>query len=222
MSEARYLRFGRFRLDRRERVLARDGVPVALPPKAVDLLIALADEPGALRTKEELLGRVWPDVIVDESNLSQTIFVLRKALGDDAGQWIVTVPRRGYRFSGEVTADDSGATAAPTQGPEQATDWRPRSPLVIAAAIAIILLGVATAVVIKLRGRNDGDAIHSIAVLPFRPLDEQRSDRPLELGIADTLITKLSVLPDLIIAPTRAVAAFVDHPIDSLAAGRAL
>src|SRR3954451_15186147 len=105
MSEARYLRFRPLRLDRHERLLARDGVPVALPPKAVDLLIALTEEPGALRTKEELLARVWPDVVVDESNLSQTIFVLRKALGDD--EWIVTVPRRGYRFSGAVIADDS-------------------------------------------------------------------------------------------------------------------
>jgi DNA-binding winged helix-turn-helix (wHTH) protein/TolB-like protein/Flp pilus assembly protein TadD len=212
VSEARYLRFGSFRLDLRERLLAREGVPVALPPKAVDLLIALTDEPGALRTKEELLARVWPDVVVDESNLSQTIFVLRKALADDDGQWIVTVPRRGYRFSGEVIADDSAATP---------TRRRPRAVL-IAAAIAIVVIAATTVAIIKLRKRHDGDTIHSIAVLPFRPLDEQRGDRPLELGIADTLITKLSVLPDLIISPTRAVAAFVDHPVDSLAAGRTL
>src|SRR4051812_5889762 len=133
MSEARYLRFGPFRLDRRERLLARDGVPVALPPKAIDLLIALTDEPGALRTKEELLARVWPDVVVDESNLSQTIFVLRKALGDDAGQWIVTVPRRGYRFSGEVTADDSAPAVTPVP-------QRKRPTFLIAAAIAVVLI----------------------------------------------------------------------------------
>ncbi|HXH90184.1 MAG TPA: winged helix-turn-helix domain-containing protein [Thermoanaerobaculia bacterium] len=223
MSELRYLRFGPFRLDRRERLLMRDGQPAALPPKAVDLLIALTAEPGALRTKEELLAQVWPDVVVDESNLSQTIFVLRKALGDDDGQWIATVPRRGYRFSGKVSADDSAAMPAPAeaQGSEPNRRWN-RSRLVIAAAIAVILIAAATIAIIKLRKRHQGDAIHSIAVLPFRPLDEQRGDRPLELGIADTLITKLSVLPDLIIAPTRAVAAFVDHPVDSLAAGRTL
>jgi len=227
MSEPRYLRFGPFRLDRRERLLARDGQPVALPPKAVDLLIALTEEPGALRTKEELLTRVWPDVVVDESNLSQTIFVLRKALGDDDGRWIVTVPRRGYRFSGEVSADDSAALPAATPVPAPAPQEgpvrrRPRSKLVIAAAIAAVVIATVAIVVIKSRQRHDGDAIHSIAVLPFRPLDEQRGDRPLELGIADTLITKLSVLPDLVIAPTRAVAAFVDHPVDSRAAGRTL
>jgi DNA-binding winged helix-turn-helix (wHTH) protein/TolB-like protein/Flp pilus assembly protein TadD len=224
MSEPRYLRFGPFRLDRRERLLARDAQPVALPPKAIDLLIALTEEPGALRTKEELLARVWPDVVVDESNLSQTIFVLRKALGDDDG-WIVTVPRRGYRFSGEVTADDFAATPAPTSTPAPELEprrQRPRSRLVIAAVIAAVLIAVAIIAVIKLQTRRDAGTIHSIAVLPFRPLDEQRGDRPLELGIADTLITKLSVLPDLIIAPTRAVAAFVDHPVDSLAAGRTL
>src|SRR5213075_2590521 len=108
---------------RRERLLVRDGQPVALPPKAVDLLIALTEEPGALRTKEELLTQVWPDVVVDESNLSQTIFVLRKALGDDDGQWIATVPRRGYRFSGEASADDAAAIPAPipTPTPEPAS-----------------------------------------------------------------------------------------------------
>jgi DNA-binding winged helix-turn-helix (wHTH) protein/TolB-like protein/Flp pilus assembly protein TadD len=223
MSEPRYLRFGPFRLDRRERLLARDAQQVPLPPKAVDLLIALTEEPGALRTKEELLARVWPDVVVDESNLSQTIFVLRKALGDD--EWILTVPRRGYRFSGEVTADDSAASPAPTPAATSEPEphrQRPRSMLVIAAAIAAVLIAVATIAVIKMRTRHDADTIHSIAVLPFRPLDERRGDRPLELGIADTLITKLSVLPDLIIAPTRAVATFVDHPVDSLAAGRTL
>lgn len=217
MSEARYLRFGSFRLDRRERLLARDGVPVALPPKAIDLLMALTEEPGALRTKEGLLARVWPDVIVDESNLTQTIFVLRKALGDEAGQWIATVPRRGYRFSGEVIADDSAAPTAPA--PQKP---RSRSTILAAAMIAVILIAAATVAVIKLRRKRDGDTIHSIAVLPFRPLDEQRGDRPLELGIADTLITKLSVLPDLIISPTRAVAVFVDHPVDPLEAGRTL
>jgi DNA-binding winged helix-turn-helix (wHTH) protein/TolB-like protein/Flp pilus assembly protein TadD len=224
MSEPRYLRFGLFRLDRRERLLARDGLPVALPPKAVDLLIALTEEPGALRTKEELLARVWPDVVVDESNLSQTMFILRKALGDDAGQWIVTVPRRGYRFSAGVTADDFAPVTISTAvaGPE-AEKRRLRWPLLAAAVIAVILIAVATIAVIRLRTRREGGAIHSIAVLPFRQLDQQqRADRPLELGIADTLITKLSVLPDLIIAPTRAVAVFVDHPVDSLAAGRTL
>ena len=232
MTEPRYLRFGAFQLDRRERLLLRTGQPVALPPKAVDLLIALAEEPGALRTKEELLARVWPDVIVDESNLSQTIFVLRKALGGDE-EWIGTVPRRGYRFSGDVRAEDS-AIPAPLALPaplmplairaSEPTPRRrfPRSRPLIAAAIAAIVIAVTAAAVINLRKQHDGDTIHSIAVLPFRPLNEQRGDRPLELGIADTLVTKLSVLPDLIIAPTRAVAGFVDHPVASLVAGRTL
>ncbi len=220
MSEPRYLRFGPFRLDRRERLLARDAQPVSLPPKAIDLLIALTDEPGALRTKEELLTRVWPDVVVDESNLSQTIFVLRKALGDD--EWIVTVPRRGYRFSGEVIADDFAATPAPTAVPVSEPQKRRHPSMLVIVVIAAALIAAATIAVIKLRTRHDAGTIHSIAVLPFRPLDERRGDRPLELGIADTLITKLSVLPDLIIAPTRAVAGFVDHPADSLTAGRTL
>jgi len=221
MSETRYLRFGPFQLDLRERLLSRDAAPVALSPKAVDLLIALTEEPGALRTKEELLARVWPDVIVDESNLSQTIFVLRKALGDESGPCIVTVPRRGYRFAGDVTRDGAAPSAAPAP-PQRRRRRLSRPEIVIAAAIAAIVMAAVAIAIIRQRRSHDGDTIHSIAVLPFRPLEEQRGDRPLELGIADTLITKLSGLPDLVIAPTRAIAVFVDHPVDSLAAGRTL
>src|ERR1700682_4732598 len=99
----RFLDFGPFRLDRRERLLFSGGVAVALPPNGVALLVALTAEPGKLLSKEELISRVWPDVVVDESNLAQNIFLLRKALNDDGGRWIATVPRRGYRFVGEVS-----------------------------------------------------------------------------------------------------------------------
>lgn len=96
--------FGPYRLSIAERLLSRDGVPVALFPKAFDILVVLVESRGRLVTKEELLRRVWPDTFVQESNLSQNIHLLRKALGasDDDQTFIQTLPRQGYRFTADV------------------------------------------------------------------------------------------------------------------------
>lgn len=101
---ARYYQFGPFHLDPVQRVLLRDGQPVALQPKAFEILLLLVRNPGRLVTKEELLSTIWPKLVVEESNLSQNIFVLRKALGEsESGQgYIVTLPRRGYQFAETV------------------------------------------------------------------------------------------------------------------------
>jgi TolB-like protein/Flp pilus assembly protein TadD len=90
--------FGPFRLDVGKRVLWRDDRIVPLPPKALDLLVALVDEHGDVVTKEALLDRVWPDTFVEEANLSVNISTLRKMLGEaeDGASYIETVPRRGY------------------------------------------------------------------------------------------------------------------------------
>jgi serine/threonine-protein kinase len=95
--------FGPYRLDARKRVLWRGGELVKMPPKAVDILVALLEQHGDVVSKEELLRRVWPDTFVEEANLSVNVSALRKALGDqpDGQPWIETVPRRGYRFAGQ-------------------------------------------------------------------------------------------------------------------------
>jgi DNA-binding winged helix-turn-helix (wHTH) protein/Flp pilus assembly protein TadD len=100
-ADADAFEFGPFRLDRRARVLWRGGALEALPPRALDLLAALAERPGDVATKAELMARVWPDVVVEEANLSVQVSTLRKALGtrDDGRSWIETVPRRGYRLA---------------------------------------------------------------------------------------------------------------------------
>jgi len=101
------LEFGPFRLDARKRVLWRDGTIVPLPPKAIDLLVALVEQRGDVVTKDELLKRVWPDTFVEEANLSVNVSALRKALGaDGAGRpYIETLSRRGYRFAAHDGAD---------------------------------------------------------------------------------------------------------------------
>ena len=92
--------FGPFLLDPAKRTLLRDGVPQSLTPKAFDLLLLLVEQRGRVLSKDELLKAVWPDTFVDEANLSQQIFMLRRTLGGDSNgqEYIATIPRRGYRF----------------------------------------------------------------------------------------------------------------------------
>ncbi|MEJ7713548.1 MAG: transcriptional regulator [Pyrinomonadaceae bacterium] len=96
--------FDRFRLNVTERQLLASGEHVALSPKAFDTLVVLIRKNGNLVTKDEILKEVWRDTFVEESNLSNNIYVLRKALGEDSSGrgYIETVPRHGYRFVGEV------------------------------------------------------------------------------------------------------------------------
>jgi DNA-binding winged helix-turn-helix (wHTH) protein/tetratricopeptide (TPR) repeat protein len=85
-------------------VLLRDGAPVPLTSKAFETLLALVENARTIVTKDELLQRVWPDTIVEESNLTQAVFMLRKALGEKVAEhrYVVTVPKRGYCFVAAV------------------------------------------------------------------------------------------------------------------------
>lgn len=99
-----YYEFGPYQLNVNTRLLKRSGETVSLTPKAAEILVLLLARAGQLVEKDELLKEVWPDTFVEEANLSQNIFYLRKALGDDrAGpKYIETVTRRGYRFIATV------------------------------------------------------------------------------------------------------------------------
>src|ERR1700737_5138475 len=106
MPEDRVLEFHNFRLDVSARSLTRDGELVPLPPKIVETLILLAENPGKTILKDELMEKVWPGTFVEEGSLARNISILRKALGDssDDQQWIKTVPKRGYCFVAPVSA----------------------------------------------------------------------------------------------------------------------
>jgi TolB-like protein/Tfp pilus assembly protein PilF len=98
-------RFGPFVLDVTDRSLKRDGVPVPLTPKLFDLLVALVEGAGRLVEKDALLKKVWPDVAVEEGNLTKGVFSLRQLLdSDDSSRYIETIPKRGYRFVAPVMA----------------------------------------------------------------------------------------------------------------------
>jgi len=141
------LEFTPFVLDPAKRVLLRAGVPQTLTPRAFDLLLLLVQQRDRVLSKDEILRAVWADTIVEESNLNQQVFVLRKALnGDGHGpEYIATVPRRGYRFVGEVT--ERSATLSPPSGTSSAAiDERGRFPLsrwllgTLAGALTIAVL----------------------------------------------------------------------------------
>ena len=109
-SEKHLYEFGEFRLDTAERLLLRNGKPVLLPPKVFDMLVVLVQNGGHLLDKEKLMHELWPDAFVEDVNLSVNISALRKTLGEgENGQgFIETVPKRGYRFTAQVTELDSG------------------------------------------------------------------------------------------------------------------
>src|SRR5262245_55402626 len=103
-SPKRFYEFGSFRIDAVKRLLLRDGEPVALKSKCLETLLALVEARGQVLDKDELMRRIWPDTIVEESNLTGYISTLRKALGENPQEhrYIVTVPGRGYSFVAEV------------------------------------------------------------------------------------------------------------------------
>jgi Tol biopolymer transport system component/DNA-binding winged helix-turn-helix (wHTH) protein len=96
--------FGPFVLDPAKRFLLRDGVPQSLTPKAFDVLTLLVQHRERVVSKDELLSSLWPGTFVEEANLSQQIFVLRRTLNgnSESTDYITTTPRRGYRFTADV------------------------------------------------------------------------------------------------------------------------
>ena len=130
-QQAKHLyEFGSFWLDADERLLLRTGEAVPLTPKAFDLLLALITQPGHLLEKEVLLKTVWPDSFVEENNLADNIFKLRKALGEgENGQkFIETIPKRGYRFVATVTESVADESQSVRQADNQPTSVQPAPP----------------------------------------------------------------------------------------------
>ena len=238
MSEPRCYTFGDFRIDAIARHLSRrDGETVLLTPRVFDTLLYLVQHPGTSLGKEDLLAAIWPGRVVEENNLTQSISVLRKVLGTAAeGQrYIITEPGRGYRFVADVQAQFDAATRAESSSlvVKSAPDATLESPLVhnhrrrnaLAGLAAVVLIGVIAAGAWSVRQnstRATATSITTLAVLPFKPLVPGERDEVLELGMADTLIAKLSSSRRLIVRPLGSVRRFDQLDQDPIAAGRAL
>ena len=203
---ARLYEFGPFHLDPAERKLLRGNEIVVLTPKAFDTLVLLVRNSGHLLEKDELIAKLWPDTFVEEGSLSNNIFLLRKALGEDPA-FIETVPRRGYRFVGAVRQFPRAATpglekladvGAPGIAPLPAkARWQRRSRAGLGTAAAALLATLAAAGWFYGRSGRGGETIDSLAVLPFVNANADPNTEYLSDGITESLINSLSQLPNL-------------------------
>ena len=222
--------FGPFRLDPAERKLLRGNEIVALTPKAFDTLHLLVRNNGHLLEKDKLIGMLWPATFVEEGSLSNSIFLLRKALGEDTA-FIETVPRRGYRFVGAVRQFPRGAPAHLEKPPEVGAPgvasrpaearwpWRSRGGLGI-AAVAVLASLAAASWLYKLAAR--GETIESLAVLPFVNANADPNTEYLSDGITESLINSLSQLPNLKVMSRDSAFRYKGKETDAQTVGREL
>src|SRR6516165_10392086 len=161
---------GPFRLDTQDGLLLRGREPVARGRRAIAVLQALVERPGALLSKDALIEAGWPGQSVEESNLTVQIAALRRVLSTTpgGGRWIETMPRRGYRFIGPVVTEaEKDVTAAPPQV-EGMRDPAPPTPQVDAERGQPLPVALAAAATIHAAEEKGGVAPRlSIAVLPF-------------------------------------------------------
>jgi DNA-binding winged helix-turn-helix (wHTH) protein/TolB-like protein/Flp pilus assembly protein TadD len=223
--------------------LARDGAVTRLQDQPLQVLVELLTHPGELVTREQLIARLWPKGVVDyETGLNTVVRKLRAALGEDANspRYIETIPRKGYRFIGTLEPiaepaavqpfaparvaepsppeprDTPPAAAAPTHMERPASNRRVLWWIVaLALAVALVLAGIRFV-------RQDAPVASSLAVLPFKPLLPDATNPALELGMTDTLITQLSMIPGLRVSPLTAVRPNEAEDQDPLEAGRSL
>ncbi len=191
-----FYEFGPFCVDTRERVLLRDGRPLQLKPKVYETLLALISQSGHVVDKEELMKRVWPDVVVEENNLTGNIFALRRAF--DGYECIETVPRRGYRFTADVKL------------------------VRVADGKLVNRSGAETEVVIKEPVDRRGAAIDSLAVLPFVNASADPETEYLSDGITESIINSLTQLTTLRVAARNTVFRYKGRELDAQQIGHEL
>lgn len=229
----RIFEFSDFRLDLNERLFWCGDKAVTVTPKVFDLLVLMVENPGRLLEKDWLLQSLWPGMFVEEANLTVNISTLRKALGPAGSALIETVPRKGYRFTGNVRettiADSPKVVSQRSEEPLPAaesvplpafTRWDVRRWSILVAVTAGFAIA---AYLLSMRSRNIQklSEVRSIAVLPFRTLAEGGDQAYLGLGMADALIDKLSMIQRIMVRPTAAVQKYTDKS-DPIAAGREL
>lgn len=221
--------FGPFRLNVDERVLERiDGKKNGpLPDKAFQTLCILTRNSGHLVTKKELIEQVWPDSFVEENNLDKCIHTIRHALGEKHGKnkFIQTVPKHGYRFVADVRRPQAGEVIehvpnnlAPQEYESPVRRIRRR----YAFMLATLLLASAAAVLVYYFSSSNSttSARKHVLVMPVIAIDSANRDDLLEIGLADSLILKLSSMSDIVVRPLSATRQYLDRGQDPIEAGR--
>lgn len=229
LAPGNFYEFGPYRIDTNERRLLRGSEPLPLTPKAYETLLALVENAGRGLEKDELLHRIWPDTFVEEGSLTRNISVLRKVLEDEDGRYIETLPKRGYRFAAQVKqvslpsesllVDERTLSRVVIEETE-ATTWSLPKLRTATAGIVLVLI-VAGALYFTSRTAAP-PTLKSLAVLPLKSLAGGVDERHLELGIADSIIRKVSEIPDLAVRPTGAVRKYAESGSDPLQAAREL
>ena len=221
--------FEGFRVDPLKRMLLRDGTSVSLTSKTLDTLLVLLNNRGKVVSKDDLMRILWPDTVVEENNLTQQISMLRKVLGEGARdhRFIVTVPGRGYSFVADVSEISASETSLPEANNSATSVEEPkhlgntlvapaRSQLLkltaFVAVLAIVLFG-SVLVWTTTRKRETLPKLpnRSIAVLPFRPLNNDPANDYLSMGMADALIARLSNIKQISVRPTSAVMKYANQ-----------
>jgi TolB-like protein/Tfp pilus assembly protein PilF len=195
--------FGAFRIDVAERVMFCEGALVPMPPKAFDILLLLVEKSGHLVEKAELMDAVWPDTFVEEANLTQNIFTLRKVLGQRANghPFIETVSRRGYRFIAHVKKLE------PEDSAPQSRDVQ-ASPALNGEA--------------ESGASDDNTIINSLAILPFINASADRKADYLSDGITESIINSLAQLSHLRVMARSTVFRYRGPEVDPQEVGRRL
>ena len=190
--------FGHFRLDPQSRVLLTGDKIVPLTPKALDLLLALVEKSGQVVIKDDLIKAVWPDTFVEESNLSSNISILRKQLGvlPEGGEYIETIPKRGYRFIAIVTSVSGDPPAEVT---EVKPAIRRRTIISVAAGLSVLVLAVlySERSRISLLGLAAPPHIQALAVLPLANLSGDPAEDYFADGMTEALTADLAQIAAL-------------------------
>lgn len=229
-SQNQIYEFDEFRVDVSKRLLTKGlGEETPLTPKVFDTLIYLIRHRGKVIAKDELMREIWTDSIVEENNLNQNISILRRVFGEKPGEqrFIVTVAGHGYRFVPEVTEVPfsnfrtlGSATIDETISPNS----KPLTREWFTALALLGILGIGTILYFLWSGgsRSVDPPIKTIAVLPFKPLVLENRNEAIELGMADSLIAKLSNVEELIVRPLSSIRRYNSPEQDALAAAREL
>ena len=204
--------FGPWRLDPQKLQLSRDGDAVPLPPKAAEILLVMLANSGQTVSKDDLMRSVWPHSFVEESNLTQNIFLLRKALGETAQQssYIITIPGKGYRLAAAVRQVPHGDAAPAAESaidlpvhPEEtavaARRW-PLAPKLIWLWLLVpglVVIGLAGAVALHRQHPPPPQAAPGrvmLAVLPFENLTGNAEQEYFSDGMTEEMTAQLGNL----------------------------
>lgn len=209
--------FGEFVLERaQQRVLRADGTALALTPRLFDALLHFVERPGQLLDKDGLIDALWPGLVVEENNLSQVVHNLRRALGDDGNRFIQTVPRRGFRFIAPVTPLAAAGDLPATPARPGASLSRRRRVVLAAGALGCGLAASAVAwwAVARRPGAPGAAGVITLAVLPFKALGAAPADELLGIGMAESIVQRLSPVSGLVVRSVSSVERYRGGPND--------